>query len=116
LAFLRQEFLQDAVGELLTFEGLSELLSTVLAESDGLVAARSLDVFLAEDVAGLIEVLGVGLEGSLQVLNLLINEAELKEETSNLRVILTDAGLENVESTVKVLETLREVATVVVVH
>ena len=100
MAFLRQEFLQDAVGELLTFEGLSELLSAVLAESDGLVAARSLDVFLAEHVAGLIEMLGVGLKGSLQVLNLLINEAELKEETSDLRVILADAGLENVESTV----------------
>jgi len=67
------------MGELLTFKSLSELLSAILAESDRLVAASSLDVIFAEHVAGLVKVLGVGLEGSLQVVDLLVDETELKE-------------------------------------
>ena len=79
MILFRQKLLQDSMGELLTFKSLSELLSAILAESDGLVAASSLDVIFAEHVAGLVEVLGVGLEGSLQVVDLLVDETELKE-------------------------------------
>ena len=79
LILLRQKLLQDSMGELLTFKSLSELLSAILAESDRLVAAGSLDVIFAEHVAGLVKVLGVGLEGSLQVVDLLVDETELKE-------------------------------------
>ena len=79
MILFRQKLLQDSMGELLTFKSLSELLSAILAESDRLVAAGSLDVIFAEHVAGLVKVLGVGLEGSLQVVDLLVDETELKE-------------------------------------
>lgn len=57
-----QQFLQNLERLLLTLECLSELLSAILAESDSLVAAGSLDVLFSKHVSCLVSVKVVCLE------------------------------------------------------
>ena len=65
------------MGLALTLKRLPKVLSTVLAQSDGLMAAGSLDVLLAKHVARLIKVLHVGLQCSVHVVDLLVDQSHL---------------------------------------
>lgn len=102
------------MGKLLTLEGLPELLSAVLAKGDGLVAACCLNVLLSKHETSLGQVLVVGLEGRVNLVNFLVNESQLEVDRSDLGVVVANTGLQNVESSVQILETLGDIAAVVV--
>ena len=95
LVSLRQQFLKDVMSKALTLKGLPELLPTVLAESNGLVAARRLDVLFSEHVTRLLEVLRVRLQGRVDLLNLLVEKGHLQIDRSDFRVVLANTRLKN---------------------
>ena len=82
---------------LLTLKSLTEVLSAVLAKGNRLITASRLDMILAKHIPRLVEVLGVSFQCSIQVVNLLIDEAELQINACELRMVLADGGLENSE-------------------
>jgi len=100
----------------LTLERLAEILNTVLAESDGLVAARGLNMLFTEHVPGLVKVTIVGFKSSVKFVDFLVHHAHLGVDAGDLGMVLADAVSEDVECAVQVLETLCEVAYVMVVH
>lgn len=85
------------MSSLLTLKSLTEVLSAVLAKGNRLVTAGRLDMILAKHIPRLVEVLGVSFQGSIQVVDLLIDEAELQINACELRMVLSDGGLENSE-------------------
>ena len=101
---------------LLTLKSLPEFLSAVLAQSDGLVTAGRLDVILTEHVSCLVSVLSVSLKSCIHVFNFLVDQTELQVDSCDLRMVLSNASLEDGETAVQVLEALAKVSTVVVVH
>lgn len=89
LALLREQFHQDFVGLLLSLKSLSELVSAEATESDGLMAARCLNILFAEHVASLVEMAIVSFQGSVILVDLLIDETHLQEDVRNLGVVLS---------------------------
>lgn len=66
------------MGLLLAFESFSEVFASVVAESDGLVAARCLNMVFAEHESCLLEMLEVSFKRGFHVVNFLIDDAHLE--------------------------------------
>ena len=102
--------------QLLTLERLPEVFPVVMAQGDGLVTARQLNVVLTQHVLDLVGVLGVSLERRVHLVNFRVHSAHLQVNAGDLRMVLSDAGLENGETSVQILEALADVAGVIVVE
>ena len=75
---LGQKLLQDVMGLLLAFESFSEVFASVVAESDGLVAACCLNMVFAKHESCLLEMLEVCFKRGLHVVNFLVDDAHLE--------------------------------------
>lgn len=95
-ASIWQHFLQDVVGLLLALQCLAELLGAIVAKSDGLVGACSLDVLLSKHVLRLIQVLHVRLKGGIHLINLLVDQTHLQVDAGDLWMVLTNAVVKDV--------------------
>ncbi len=100
----------------LAFKCFAELLPTILAQCNGLVATSRLYVFLAKHVPCLVQMLHIRLESGAHIIDLLVHKAHLQINARDLRMILANRCLHNLECSVQVFETLGEVSTVMVVH
>ena len=74
---LRQQLLEDVVRQLLTLKSLPEVSPVVLAQSDGLVTARQLNVLVAQHVLDLLRMLGVSLERRVHLVDFRVHSAHL---------------------------------------
>ena len=64
----------------------------------------------------LLQVLVVSFQGSVHIVDFLVDQAEFEINTGDFRMVLSNRGLQDFQRTVEVFESFREVATVVVVH
>ena len=113
---LGKQLLEDVVRQLLTLKSLPEVFPVVLAQSDGLVTARQLNVLVAQHVLDLLRMLGVSLERRVHLVDFRVHSAHLQVNAGDLRMVLSDAGLEDGETSVQILEALADVAGVIVVE
>lgn len=95
---------------------LSEVLLVVVSISDCLVTASNLYVDFTEQCNVLAQASHVAVDSSLHVINLLVHETEIQVSGRDLRMIIAAAHFQNMEGSIHVLETFREVTTAVVVH
>ena len=77
------------MGLLLMLEGFAIVGKLVIGMSDCLVARYNLQVALAEKGDVAVEALKEAVDGSLEMLEILVHKAEVQVERSNVRVVLT---------------------------
>ena len=107
---------ESLVRLLLVIEGLPVITELVVSMRDGLVAGDDLQVALPEDLQVPIERLEEAVDGRLEMLEILVHQAQVQVEGRDVRVVLSRGHLQNRERSVHVLEGSREVPTGVMVE
>ena len=83
------------MGLLLIFESFSEVLHPVIAHGNCLMTTSSLYMVVTENVARLFEVQLVDVKRGLHGLDLLVHQAQIKVDITNLWMIFTCTQLQN---------------------
>lgn len=84
--------------------------------SNCLIALSNLDVVLSKEIDVSVKTLKEAIDGSLEMLEILIHQTKVKIKRSDVRMVLTRSNLEDVQGTMHVLEGLAEIATSVMVE
>ena len=89
---------------LLEFESLAEILQLVVGVCNSLVARYHLDVLLSKDTYVSKECLHETVDGSLEMLEVLVHQTQVKIQCGYIGVILSCRDLQDRKGSVHVLE------------
>ena len=92
------------MGLLLEVKSLSIVSELVMSMSDCLIARHNLKVVLTEQGNVTVQALKEAINGSLEVLKVLVHKAKVKIECCNVWVVLTCGNLKDVKGTVHMFE------------
>lgn len=95
LVLSRKDASNDLVGFLLSVKSLSVVTELEVSMGDGLVATCHLNVIFAKEVDVSIETLHEAINGSLELFEVLVHQAQVEVDGGDVRVVLTSRDFED---------------------